>query len=612
MRGYQRGLIMGTCCLLIAVSGCKGYMDFAQSDGGSSLESEAGVPVPIECTHCKGKNVGVDTDQAFDLQANENEFVAIDAEGALVINKGKSSDGKFLWVADTELPGVVKIDLETFKIVGRYRAGGSDTSRTTVNILGEAFIGCRGGGRGGAAGGNNFDGMGGGGVTKILPYGKNCPDTNNDGVITTSTGPDDVLPWGEDDCVAWHTETEGDIRGLAAQDISGMKPTEMCQGFTAGQPEEFNEQPASIADEHYVWVGGMHGKIYKLEAATGKILLKITAPSSVYGMALSGDGKIWTANELAFVDTLKCTDQASCEAAPTCTQNCSKNSCSDKCDNAVKAVLHGVQGYGITVDYKQRVWLSSSWGDTNDYETGTARYDPNAPANNRLAMGPASGGGGIAADADGWIWACGGYGGGMGFEGQGSGTVRINAETMEGTTIGAPNKGVAIDTKGRVFTIENTGVHLIEPGNTLSDFKLTKDIVQLKGYAYAYSDMTGVQTRLAADEPGRYRHRFEGCDSTATTWRLLDWDVEVPEGTWVIFNIRSADTLDQLKDAAWYSVACLTSSDELNVAGLSNQKGKYLEVDVRFTATDGQDGASFQSARIMSFGAKYECMNAIE
>ncbi len=600
MSGKQRNLVLGTCVLLIAVSGCKGYLDLDPSSDNSFPEAEAGVSIPTECLQCKEKNVGMTKDQAFDLQADENEFVVTDDEGALVISKKKSRDSKFLWVADTELSGVVKIDLETFKIVGRYRTGGSDTSRTTVNVLGEAFIGSRGGGGGWQAGDMGDSWGEGGGVTKILPYGQDCPDTNNDGVITTSTGPDDVLAYGQDDCVAWHTETEGDIRGLAAQDISGMKPTGMCQGFNSGQ-KEFNEQPVSIADEHYVWVGGMHGKIYKLDAETGEILLKITAPSSVYGMALSGDGKLWTVNELAFVDTLKCTDQASCEAAPTCTQECTETSCSDKCDDAVKARIQGISGYGITVDYKQRVWTSAQ----------TTRYDPHAPVNTRRKEGPPSGSGGIAADADGWIWACGGYGAGT-EGGYGAGTVRINAETMESVNISAPNKGLAIDTKGRVLTIEGTGVHLIEPGNknTLSDYTLTKNIVQLKGYAYAYSDMTGVQTRLAANDPGQYRHRFEGCDGTTTTWRQLKWDVEVPEGTWVIFNVRSADTVDQLKTAPWYSVVCLTSADDLNIADLENHEGNYLEVDVRFSATE--DSSSFKSARIKSFGVKYECTNAIE
>ena len=201
---------------------------------------------------------------------------------------------------------------------------------------------------------------------------------------------------------------------------------------------------------------------------------------------------------------------------------CSTSSCPATCDGAVKATISGISGYGITVDQKKRVWISNG---------STKRYDPSAPADQRLTLGAKSGSGGIAADANGWVWAS-----------NGDKTLRLNADTMDSTSIASPNKGVAIDTKGRVITIRNTGVHLIEPGNTLQAFNLTKDAATLKGFAYAYSDMTGVQTRLASDIPGWYRHPFEGCKTGTTTWSELSWDVDVPPGTSVVFHVRSADT----------------------------------------------------------------------
>jgi len=582
-----------TAAALAVLFGFGACGDGKLSGGGSDDDDDpgtydAGDPQPAAdggaecaCSDCVESWVGAGTVAPFDTTADENEFVSTDMNGALFVDKSNSKYNKFLWVADTDLPGVVKIDLTSLQIVGRYRTGGGSTSRTTVNVLGEAFIGAR-----------TSSATGGPGVTKIYPYGQDCPDTNGDGVITTSSGRNDVLPWGQDDCVAWHTETDGDIRGLAAQDIPGVDLEDACTGGDDTQVE--------VPDEHYVWIGGMHGKIYKLDAETGAILLEIHSPSGVYGMALSGDGKIWTANQLSFVDTFQCTDQASCEAAPVCVQSCQVGNCPATCDGAVKARFSGPVGYGITVDCKNRVWLSQGQ---------TTRYDPSAPPANRLALGPTSGSGGIAADADGWIWAS-----------NGATTTRIDAETMAGVTVFAANKGVAVDSDGRVFTIQNRGVHLVEAGPTLNDYSVTANVVTLDGFAYAYSDMTGVQTRLASDGPGWYRHVFEGCvDHDSTDWRNLEWEVEAPTATFVMFSVRSANTYAELASSPWQPVANCLDAGGCSHVGIGQQEGRYLEVEVRLTATDelddSQRGCVYdpgQSARVKRFGVRYACSSIIE
>jgi len=542
-------------------------------DAGPSSGADGGGPVADCCSNCLERSIGIGQPESFDVDADESEFVGTDTAGALVVNKQNSKYNRYLWVADTNLPGVVKIDLQSFSIVGRYITGGSSTSRTTVNALGEAFVGSR---------------TGSAGVTKVLPDGVDCPDTNGDGVITTSSGPNDVLPFGQDDCVAWYTPTNGDIRGLAAQDIPGIDPDDVCSGN--------DDTPVDVPDRHYVWAGGLHGKIYKLDAATGAILLTIDAPSTVYGMALSGDGKLWTGMGLAFVDTTQCVNEATCQAAPVCTQSCAIGSCPDTCDGAVKAKYSNVDGYGITVDCKNRVWMSSG---------ATTRYDPNGAVDTRLARGPNSGSGGIAADANGWIWAS-----------NGTSTVRIDAETMAGLNIDAPNKGVAIDSDGRVITVRDDSVHLIEPGATLNDYTLSNNVTALEGFAYAYSDMTGVQTRLASDEPGWYRHVFEGCEDQDTTdWRKLEWDVETPPGTHTLFVARSADTLADLDNAPWQPVVSCADGADCTVLG---QSGRFLEVEVRLTASasaeTGAQGCNLEpgaSARVKRFTAKYACAGVV-
>jgi hypothetical protein len=566
----------------------QGGNPLSRHDAGAAVQSDVGQPVsqpydPGPCSGCEETKHGIGG-ESFDPGSHESEFVTKDGEGALVIDMKQSKSARYLWVADTSLPGVSKIDLESLQVVARYRTGGSSTSRTTVNLLGEAFIGARAGGNGKA------------GVTKVLPFGKSCPDQNGDGKVTTSSGADDVLGYGSDDCVAWHFEADGDIRGLAAQDIAGLKHEDLCAGWSA--TKEFDPKEVTTEDEHYVWVGGTHGTVYKLDAKTGKLLFKIKSPILVYGMALSGDGKLWLGaggGNFGFIDTNKCKDQASCDAAPVCQQSCTATVCPATCDSAVKAVYSGVMGgYGITVDYKKRVWRSG-------YPTATTmRFDPYAPPNQRLAYGPASYGGGIAADGEGWVW-------GANINGS---LTRIHADTLAGTTIAAPSKGVAVDFKGRVFAVEYAGkIHVIEPGKTLSDYVLKKDAIPLKGVAYAYSDMSGVQTRLASGSPGWYREIFEACPEKTVEYKLLKWDVEAPAGTWVMFNLRVADAHDALAKAAWYTVACISPPGGLGQAKIDGFKGKLIEVEARFVASgDLNQPDTVKSARIKSFAVDYRCV----
>lgn len=584
-------------CLLTLLTACDGGGISINNgpDNDASIQTDSGAPSPDfgnwtpppnSCSGCEAEKVGING-TPYTPGSSDSEGVSADKDGALVIDKTSSKLNRYLWVADTNLPGVAKIDLETMTIVARYITGGSSTSRTTVNALGEAFIGSR------------ADGNGKAGVTKVSPLGSKCPDTNGDGVITTSTGPDNVLPYGQDDCVLWHTETQGDIRGLAAQDIAGTQHDDICKSFDPSK--EFDPNKFIEKDEHYIWVGGLHGMVYKIDSETGKILIATTSPMGVYGAALAGDGKLWVGSggglAFGFIDTTKCVDQASCDAAQVCTVACTETACPATCDGAAKASITGqLKGYGITVDHKQRVWRSG-------YPTaGVMRYDSLAPANQRLAHSTAPAyGGGIAADAQGWVWAANLNGG----------VVRVNADTMAHTSIPVASKGIAVDAAGRVFAVEYNGaVHLIEPGATLDAYTLTANAIPLKGIAYAYSDMTGIQTRLAANDPGWYRSTFAPCPTVKVTdWQFLTYDVEVPAKTWVMFNVRTADTAEDLKKAAWATVACIGPPGGPGQVSIKALKGRMVEAEVRFVANgDLNNPTSIQSARIKSFGTLYRCM----
>src|SRR5690606_37748114 len=68
-----------------------------------------------------------------------------------------------------------------------------DPSRTSVNLNGDVAVANR---RSGS-------------VIMIATRIEDCVDQNNNGMIETSQGPDDILPWGTDECVLWKVDLPG-------------------------------------------------------------------------------------------------------------------------------------------------------------------------------------------------------------------------------------------------------------------------------------------------------------------------------------------------------------------------------------------------------------------
>lgn len=227
----------------------------------------------------------------------------------------------FIWIANTGEGTISKVDTRTMREVARYRTGplvggANDPSRTSVNSLGDVYVG-------------NRQGLS---VTKISALGADCPDTNGDGRITTSTGPTDVLPWGQDDCVLWNTSLPdgGIIRAVAAQD-------------TIGPDGEIITS---------VWVGGWDGVVWKLDGETGEILVRTASPTRNYGFALDGSGNLWISGRsdrvLGRIDTRRCVSTASCDVTPCGAEG-------NTCIKQAIPIPSPHNPYGITVDSEQRV-----------------------------------------------------------------------------------------------------------------------------------------------------------------------------------------------------------------------------------------------------------------
>ena len=525
---------------------------------------------------CESESSGIGSPRPFDPSSEDSDGVGLDAEGGLILDS-ESISTNHIWIANTGEGTVSKFDTETYEELGRYPAGPAgafnDPSRTSVNSRGDVYIGNRGGAS----------------VTRISSLGESCPDTNGDGSITTSTDRT-ALGWGADDCVLWHTNLGTysapgrRIRAVAAQDVEGPDGELM----------------------EYVWIGAWDdNRIFKLDGVTGEVLLHTESPVTPYGFALDQVGNLWISTRSGYIgrlDTNRCIDNASCSVAV-----CDGEA---PCDGAIKQrVSVPITPYGITVDFNQRVWIGGN---------NIVRYDPMAPSGSRTRSASLPFGGsiavhGIAADAAGFVWGA----------AHQNGIVRVDAETLAHTVVegsqGQSNKGIAVDGAGKVWSITRSDRALVvTPGAALTSYTLNTEVARSIVQPYTYSDMTGLQLRLATNPRGYYRQVYEACDGDSRRipeWSHVVWDSDVPSGTSITIRARTADTRDALSVAEWIGIAVelpdrspASILEKLESAGVTS--GYLLEIEVVLQA-ERRSTREVISPRLRSLEVGYRCMDRV-
>lgn len=315
-------------------------------------------------------DTGQDEDDA-EGDGDEGSGTKFDVNG--MPDMGCEGDGavefSHIWIANA--PNTVsKIDTEQAVELARYETGpvgDAMPSRTSVSLYGDAAVA------------NRVVG----GVTKIAARHEDCVDTNNDNAITTSTGPNDVLPWGQDECVLWHVPLPID-----GAPISGPGPR-LVAWEAATLEGECGDEPDPDAR---LWVGWLDDKadtvhIRRVKGESGDTDAEIEVPgwddgwTSVYGGAVDQDGNLWGVRKkhagLLKVDA-------------------------DTLDYVLYDHPQNPSGfYGIAVDEDGRVWLTSM-------DTGMLwRFDPDTEIFEMLEDTAHTYLHGIAFDSSGNAWIAG-------------------------------------------------------------------------------------------------------------------------------------------------------------------------------------------------------------
>jgi hypothetical protein len=363
---------------------------------------------------------------------------ATNCEGAFDPNETHS----YIWIANSSQSSMSKINTQTLVEEARYYTRGDNAgnpSRTSVALSGNVAVANRSGG-----------------VAKFYANIEDCQDTNGTPGIQTSTGPNDLLPFGQDECMAWYTPF-----GYTTQ-----RPLAWAQG-------NFNQGTCQYEDEK-LWSAGNMGnaEVILMNGDTGVVEQTVIIPNVVgwaglYGGAVDGDGNFWTVDHnWSGPSTLIRVDRQSFtyDAWP------------------VTGQVH----YGLAVDSEGRAWLCGSGG--------ASRFDPINEAWTHLApIGDAGSAlGGCMEDAEGRLWTS---------PYPNAQLVAIDTDTVQIVqTINIPAyvHGVSIDFEGNVWGVEFGGANAYRVDPDTQQYQTVTGLVG----AYTYSDMTGFAISSAGTPNG--------------------------------------------------------------------------------------------------------------
>jgi hypothetical protein len=362
-----------------------------------------------------------------------------DAGGAACGGMGGEPEFSYIWVANSGEGTISKVNTQTLLEEGRYRtradAAGSP-SRTSVNLSGDVAVANRTGG-----------------ITKVIAVDENCDEMKNGQPgLQTSTGKMDVLAWGQDDCIDWHTPI--------------MNTSQRPLAWTSGV---LNSNTCEVEDQ-FVWTtasnSGQANSIHvmRLDGVDGSIDEDIGMPEINAGFFGGYGGAVDSENDYWFItyDSPRKLVQVDFE------------------DLAYQIwdVPQSVCSYGFTVDSLDRPWIGA-------FCDGSAMFDPETE---QWTVLQGVLGYGLQEDANKTMWL-GTY--------SPPGLRAINVETMEvGKWIMLPTgsaRGVSVDFYGYVWFVDMQN----------SAWRVDTDAETWESYAglngpYTYSDMTGWGLNLAS------------------------------------------------------------------------------------------------------------------
>ncbi|GAB4111232.1 MAG: hypothetical protein OHK0013_47220 [Sandaracinaceae bacterium] len=414
-----------------------------------------------------------------------------------------------VWVPNSEDGTISRLDAERAIETARYATADllgvpPEPSRVAVDWNGDAWVLNR------AFGGQ-------GTATKIAGSLERCVDRDDDGIIETSGGPDDVLPFGQDECVLLHVP----VGAPATPGSDGAVPRAIAIDGDRGL------DGASGGD---AWVG-LHGEqaVVELDGLTGEVLQRVETPGfAPYMAAFDARGVLWMGSQRGVLVRIDPSFEP-----PDVTR--------------VELDARCFETYSIAIDRADRLYLTGFACDR------VWRYTPWRGLFEPLTVPPSPRGVALLDDA---LWVA---------HSDGRATV-VSLETFSvSTTIeldlapGEPLRprdtvGAAVDGLGHVWLVSEAGGP--NGGGVATRVDATARTVdaqvEVGRSPHAQGDLSGWQ-RLGEREPeGTARHVFLGCETGfATDWQRLHLDAEAGAGGSVVLSLRRAESVETLASEAF-------------------------------------------------------------
>lgn len=384
-----------------------------------------------------------------------------------------------------------------------------------------------------------------------------CIDLNNNGIIDDN----EVLPWGEDECVLKEILLFGDNPGAY---IPGTYSKEYSNSIFP--------RALAIDKNNNLWVGAYDlKKYYKIDCITGSILSVIDLNDwnhHPYGAVVDKYGFLWSSSgpseekKLIKIDT-------------------NKEIVVSKISN-----LQELTPYCLALDKFDHLfisgWTSNKLARLNIINNNLDWvYSDSKNLNNSR---------GITCTSDGDVWIA------------NSGNNTVARYSNNGNFIisipAAKNPtALSVDNMGNIWVCGLTDEKIYMIDSLANTINLVKDIPNSDGHN-AYSDMTGIISRTITNKIGRWTVIYDS-KSINTLWEKISWDSEEPTGTLITVKVRTS--IDKINWSNWKLISNNSSLKSI-------LPGRFLHIEATFKIISGNISPSLSKIIIglMNAPAKEE------